>query len=190
MPSVASQIHSTHSLSQLRQWHLHPSSLGLKTWCHLRFLYFSHLSYNTSGNPVSSTFKVHPPCKNKSHYFLPPVRNHQQSQLGYSSGLLPGLPDTTHVLLQSVLNAAAKGILPGGISVHSIPLLQSLKWLPLHSKKKKKKKAKVLTMVYKPCLIFLTLIIFLTSSLSLNSQACSHLQGSVLTTLPEIHPDS
>ena len=32
MPSVASQIHSTHSLSQLRQWHLHPSSLGLKTW--------------------------------------------------------------------------------------------------------------------------------------------------------------
>lgn len=176
----ASQIHSTHSLSQLRQWHLHPSSLGLKTWCHLRFLYFSHLSYNTSGNPVSSTFKAYPPCKDKSHYFLPPVRNHQHSQLGYSSGLLPGLPDTTHVLLQSVLNAAAKGILPGGISVHSIPLLQSLKWLPLHSKKKK---AKVLTMVYKPCLIFLTLIIFLTSSLSLNSQACSHLQGSVLTIL-------
>ena len=142
MPSIASRIHSTHSLSQLRQWHLHPSSLGLKTWCHLRFLYFSHLSYITSGNPVSSTFKAYPLCKSKSHYFLPPVRSHQQSQLDYSSGLLPGLPDTTHVLLQSILDAAAKGILPEGISVHSIPLLQSLKWLPLHSKKKKKTKNK------------------------------------------------
>lgn len=137
MPSVASWIHSTHILSQLRQWHLFPSSLDLKTWCHLRFLYFFHLSYNTSGNPASYTFKAYPPGKNKSHYFLPPVRSHQHSQLDYCSGLLPGLPDTTHVLLQSVLNAAAKEILPEGISVHSTPLLQSLKWLPLHSKKKK-----------------------------------------------------
>lgn len=128
---------STHSLSQLRQWHLHPSSLGLKTWCHLRFLYFSHLSYNTSGNPVSSTFKAYPPCKDKSHYFLPPVRNHQHSNWVIAVASCLAFR-STHVLLQSVLNAAAKGILPGGISVHSIPLLQSLKWLPLLKKKKPK----------------------------------------------------